>query len=58
MIDSPLRCLSSAVMLTAVCIGSGQTMFAESKPPEVKAGSPTLVGITGLSGNGQIHSHG
>ena len=58
MTDSPLRCLSSAVMLTAVCIGSGQTMLAESGPPEVQAGSPTLLGITGLSVNGQIHSHG
>ena len=46
MTDSPLRCLSSLVILTAVCIGSGQTMLAESGQPEVKAGSPTLLGIT------------
>lgn len=58
MTDSPLSCLSSVVMLTAVCIGSGQTIIAESGSPEVKAGSPTLLGITGLSVNGQIHSHG
>ena len=27
-------------------------------PPELKPGTPTLLGITGLSVNGQVHSHG
>lgn len=27
-------------------------------PPEVKPGTPTLLGVTGLSVNGQIHAHG
>ncbi len=35
------HCLSSIAMLTAVCIGSGQAILAESGQPEVKAGPPT-----------------
>ncbi len=34
MIDSPLCCLSSIVMLTAVYIGSCQTILAENRQPE------------------------
>lgn len=54
---SRLRCLSSVVMLTTVCIGSGQTILLASGQPKVKAGSPVLLGITGLFVNRQIHSH-
>lgn len=43
-----------ATLLTVIPL----TALAENKPPDVKIGTPTLLGISGLSVNAQVHSHG
>lgn len=48
----------SLVLFSAWLVIVHGTVFAEKAPPEVKSGSPTLLGITGLSVNGQVQAHG
>ena len=45
-------------LLFAVVLVPRTALFSAEAPPDVKPGSPTLLGITGMSVNGQVHSHG
>lgn len=42
----------------AIAVCSPLLLVAAEAPPDVKPGTPTLLGITGLSVNGEVHSHG
>jgi hypothetical protein len=45
-------------LLFAVFLFQRTPLVSAETPPDVKLGPPTLLGITGLSVNGQVHSHG
>ena len=46
------------LVLTVGLLLSCATIYADDRLPEIRTGTPTLLGVTGLSMNGQIHSHG
>ncbi len=56
-ISPPRRFVGSMLSAIASIVVCGMGHAGDS-PPDVKPGSPTLLGITGMSVNGQIHSHG
>ncbi len=58
MATSPPRRFIGSILSAIVSIVVCGTGHAGDSPPDVKPGSPTLLGITGLSVNGKIHSHG
>jgi hypothetical protein len=55
-----MPCLARESLLLASILLAGWPQWAsgENLPPEVNPGEPTLLGISGLSVNGQVHSHG
>ncbi len=54
----PLRRLTEVVLSASMMLLPSAVSLSADGPPEVKTGLPTLLGIKGLSVNGQIHSHG
>jgi len=53
----PYRRLEWLILAVGLLLPSS-TMYADDRLPEIRTGTPTLLGVTGLSMNGQIHSHG
>lgn len=47
-----------AVLTLGALAATARPAAAETPPPNIETGSPTLLGATGLSLNGRLHSHG
>jgi len=46
------------LLVVIAMMSSDNLGVAQSAAPDLKPGEPTLLGVTGLSVNGQVHSHG